>query len=155
LLFGVPDTTNNPYDWKYLRQQFMLLNSTGTDINPARKEPCGPHVQPKPRPPAQWIDVIKGQAGGPLIEWGPHGIRVGPPPRPERRRSSGILEGLRSVLNERRKNKVKDVYMPFANEPLIIVSGISPSSLHYPNFKTGGDVKTSTLKKRSRQSAPK
>jgi hypothetical protein len=109
-------------------------------INPAYRYVCGPHVQPKPKPPATWTGIIKGQAGGPLIQWGPHGIVVGPPPKPERRLTAAVIDGLLVLLSELKKEKVRSVYLPYANEPLSIVGSISYRSLQQPDLKIGGEA---------------
>jgi hypothetical protein len=128
----------NAYDWEYLRAQFMLLNSTGTEINPAFTYVCGPHVQPKAVPPATWTKVITGQADGPLITWGPHGIHVGPPPRPDRRVARVAIDGLLLVLGELRKQKVGAVYLPYADQPFPMVGSTQAATFHHADFKFGG-----------------
>ena len=135
---GRDEVMYNAYDWEYLRQQFLQLNSTGTESNPAYTYACGPRVSPKARPPASWIDVISGQADGPLIQWGPHGIIVGPPPKPERQFAKAAIDGLLFELNELRREKVKSVYLPFADEPSPIFGLSAARSLHRSDIRSGG-----------------
>ena len=135
---GADSVAFSPYDWEYLRAKLTTLNSTGTEANPSRKETCpeGP-VAAKPRSVGAWVRVLSGQAGGPVITIGPHGIKVGPPPSPLARQSATRMEALHYALRGLGGARVRDVFVATEGESIPLASGAVRQSPHHPGFEIG------------------
>jgi hypothetical protein len=120
---GADDVLYNAFDWEYLRQQFLGLNSTGSETHTAFSDPCGNFIIFHPTPilpvlrfyprgdPASWIRFIEQmEKSGRNLVWNQYGIGSVDPEGRERH-SVGVF-GLKSILRGYSKKDIKEVYVP-------------------------------------------
>jgi hypothetical protein len=128
---GADQVLFNAYDWEYLRTQLMLLDSTGTDVNPCSVDPCAPARRTLPRSPAEVRSLVGSRAGGPLWEWTPRGFRPVPPRPSDLRRARFRNDNLLDALRQLERDGVEELYLPVGDEALGLVAEVAPpSSLH-------------------------
>ncbi|PSL43403.1 hypothetical protein CLV51_10892 [Chitinophaga niastensis] len=139
---GADSVSYNAYDWEYLRQQFIQLDSTGTEKNPALNNPCDPlyakwpHSMP-PEPPSTYQHLIGSPADGRHWVWTNHGLQPIDPDNPVFRKPaqySAAATGLKIILEELADHKVSEVYLPMNNKPLEVVAAISGNIFRSPQL---------------------
>jgi hypothetical protein len=130
---GSDSVAYNAYDWNFLREQFVKLDSTGTESQPATHDPCAPSFK-VPVSAALWQQLIGNLADGSLWVVTPHGLVPVPGPSPEHssRFPYGALpiQKIARLLNSKGEPRAVYVSWPGMGCEVVASPHVATASLH-------------------------